>query len=338
VAYIADKNAFLLSPTYSPSGVVTVATLKQKIFESSVEDCFMPTRCRLQLEKRLLAPNDINLYRPSHSTVIPALGRSGLASHLMRLDNKAVQGDFFFTEFWPFEESMGHACMQLTYSEDYFKKCRTVFTVPHSEFAKFAFDHINQWLMSYGDHITRPANSTLRMGIDSKGFSFAFDFVNKQFRNTVRSDFNSEISSAGSFTATFLAKDLCIALHSIGELKINSDIQFYWADDAIFLAFETDVAEYKIVVPTVRDRFRKDAAFTIYCPAISKDRMIFQPVDAASDAVFEAAIAESNQSLTDQEIERLIGTSPDDYQEIVEGLWDWDDDSDEASEAELGNA
>jgi hypothetical protein len=328
VTYLAEANRLLLSATYSQSGVVTVANLKQGIFEGAVRDCFMPTRCRKLLEYRLLAPSDSLLYRPSDNTVIPALNRSGLASHLMRLDNKAVEADFFFVEFWPFEDAMGPACFQLTYSEPYLKKCKTAITVPKEEFAKFAYDHVNKWLSSYGDHITRPANEVLCWGIDSQGFKFAFDSHKQHFRNNVRCDFDAPLSSVNPQSATFLAKDLCIALHSIGELRITGDILVRWASEAVFLSYETDVAAYTIAIPTTRDRSRNDHAFTQFAPSIASSSEVSEPSDPDEETFFEAALAESNSSLTDEEIERIIGFSQDDYEELTEGLYEREDDED----------
>lgn len=334
VAYMAADNTFVLSPTYSKSGVVTTAKLKQKVFEGKVVDCFMPTRCRKQIEHRLLATSDFNLYKPSNTAVIPALNRSGLASHLMRLDNKAAEGDFFFCEFWPFEQSMGEACYQLLFADSYTKRGATKVVLPQSEFAKLAYDHINQWLMSYGDHITRPANAVLEFGYDSQGFTLGFDYVNKVFRNSIRSDFDCKLEGNTKSSATFLAKDLCLALHSMGELKIVGDVELYWTDKVVELKFETDIANYSLAIPTTNEKWRNDDAFTLFVPTFKDTAKLFASEGGEEDAVFEEALQNSNKALSDDEIEKIIGFVPDDYDEITEGLYDLDDDDDDLIDAE----
>lgn len=327
VAYIASENALLLSPTFSDSGVVTVARLKNSLFEGDPVDCFMPTHCRKLIENRLISSNDFNLFKPSDAECIPRFQREGLASHMLRLENKANSADFLFAEFWGFEDTMGDGCAQLFFAENYIQRCPVQLRLSQTEFGKLAFDHINKWLASYGEHITRPANKLIQFGLDSKGFTLDFDWVNGGFRNHARSDFDQALIGQKPVTATFLAKDLCLALHSVGELQLVGDVSLAWSDDVLVLQYSTAVADYTVAVPTTHELIRKSAAFVQFCPVVSSgvssvvsEHECIDEQDLEMDMLFEQALIDANQPMTDAEIERIIGIEPDDYEEILEGF------------------
>jgi hypothetical protein len=177
VMYIAEKQQLVLSPVYAESGVVTVAKLKNNPFEGQVSDCFMPTRCRKVLEQRMLATHDFNMFKPNSPEIVPRFAQEGLASHVLRLDNKALESDFVFVEFWPFEQQMGLANEQLIFNENHTLNCLAKVTLPASFLKTFAVDHADPWLTSYGNHVTRPANTTVELSISENGFKLGYDYV-----------------------------------------------------------------------------------------------------------------------------------------------------------------
>jgi len=324
VMYVASENMLVLSPTFSSSGVVTLAKLKLVPFEGDVSDCFMPPRCRKLVEQRLLATYDFNLFAPRNHSQAPKFNHGGLASHMLRLDNKAHSGDFVFLEFWPFETEMGNAANQLFFASSYIKNCKIQFKLPPQDFQTLAFDHINNWLASYGDHITRPANQLVEMSFDSVGFVLGFDFVNGVFRNHASCAFTNALAKSLNYKATFLSRDLFLALHSIGELQLIGDVGVACSNDSLILSYATEVADYTVVVPTTDGLKRNDAAFCIYSPVTKAAETV---VYASEDEIFDDLLLEQASStsivpLTDDEIDRLIGIEPDDYSEIMESIFD----------------
>jgi hypothetical protein len=321
VMYVASENMLVLSPTYSRSGVVTLAKLKANPFEDGANDCFMPTRCRKLIEQRMIANNDFNLFAPSNNSVVPRFNVEGLASHLLRLDNKADKGDFVFVEFWNFEEEMGAANGQLFFVPSYKNSCPTKLQVTKVDMQTLAYDHINKWLDSYGDHISRPANQIIKFGFDQNGFVIGFDYVNNAFRNHTSSTFQTKHSQPISYSATFLAKDLCLALHSIGSLPLTTDIDIACSPDALVLSFSTDVADYTVAVPTTNGNKRSSNAFVTYTGLASPlVKTTFADESSIEDEqLFEAALAKSNAALSDSQIEKMLGVEVDDYDEILEG-------------------
>jgi hypothetical protein len=320
VMYVANENMLVLSPTYSKSGVVTMAKLKGNPFEGKANDCFMPTRCRKLIEQRMIASNDFNLFAPSNPDSVPRFKTDGLASHMLRLDNKADAGDFVFVEFWNFEEEQGAANEQLFFVPSLSNKSTAKIVLPKSDLQTLAFDHIDKWLDSYGEHITRRANQLFEFGFDQNGFNLGFDFVNDVFRNHAVSPFEQPLLKPVTYKATFLTKDICLLLHSLGSLQLTSDIEIEGFDDVMVINFSTEVADYTIAIPTTKGMTRKSDAFCVYSAEITKSTPVTNDGSSIEDELlFEAALAKSNADLTESEIDRLFGSESDDYEEILEG-------------------
>lgn len=327
VAYLAYENMLLLSPTFATSGVVSMAKLKRSPFEGSAADCFMPTRTRKLLEHRLLAANDVHMFKPQHGEHVPVFDQPNLCSHMLRLDNKANTADFMFMEFWPFEADMGSANQQLVIVQSLASSQRAVTVdIDQSDFKTLIYDHIRPWLLSYGEHMTRPANKVLRLGMDASGFTLQFDWVNGAFRNQASSDFAQQLTGSTSVQATFLSKDLCLALNGIADLPLTSDIQMAWSEDVLVLRYATDIADYTVAIPTTVAGRRKDTAFAVCAPSILPQSSFepaveqFEAEDAEDALLLESALGLTAGPMTDAEIEKLIGLQMDDYDDIAEGL------------------
>jgi|GEM_PF-2531924 len=327
VAYLAYENMLLLSPTFATSGVVTMAKLKRSPFEGSAVDCFMPTRTRKLIEHRLLAANDVHMFKPQHGEHVPAFDQPNLCSHLLRLDNKANAADFMFMEFWPFEAGMGSANQQLVFVQSLASSQRAVTVdIAQSDFKTLIYDHIRPLLLSYGEHMTRPANKVLQLGMDAASFTLQFDWVNGAFRNQASSDFAQQLTGSASVQATFLSKDLCLALNGIADLPLTSDIQMAWSEDVLVLRYATDIADYTVAIPTTVAGPRKDTAFAVYAPSILPQSSFeptveqFEAEDAEDALLLESVLGLTAGPMTDAEIEKLIGLQMDDYDDITEGL------------------
>ena len=126
--------------------------------------------------------------------------------------------------------------------------------------------------------------------------------------------------------ATFLSKDLCLALNGIADLPLTSDIQMAWSEDILVLRYATDIADYTVAIPTTVAGRRKDTAFAVYAPAIlpqsSFEPMVeqFEAEETEDALLLESALGLIAGPMTDAEIEKLIGLHMDDYDDIAEGL------------------
>ena len=326
LSFYADDNLVVLSPLFIASGVVSITKPKVLLFDGVAADCFMPTRCRKMIEHKLLASHDWNMFSVSGKQSIPRYAGDGLPSHLLRLDNKAFPGDFAFVEFWNFTEDSLETNPQLFFDLKQLPKCRTQFSLSSTDLKAFVFEHVNEWLLSFGDNITRESNQIFQISILADQINFEFDYVNKVFRNKVSFSVTSNSDQSMQYSATFLSKDLALALHGIGDLGLASDVKVYCDNDYMAFGFETSVAEHVIVIPTTNEFIRNTSAFTQRLGQLSAAE-IHQSMDEpdyAEELLLDTALKESNGVITDATIERLLGESPDDYDEITYGFFDHD--------------
>ena len=326
LSFYADDNSVVLSPLFITSGVVSITKPKLKLFAGVVADCFMPTRCRKMIEHKLLSSHDWNMFTVSGEQAIPRYAGDGLPSNLLRLDNKANPGDFAFVEFWNFTEDSLETNPQLFFDLKQLPKCRTQFSLSATDLKAFVYEHVNEWLFSYGDNITRKSNQILQISIFADRINFEFDYVDKVFRNKVSFSVASKSDQSLEYSATFLSKDIALALHGIGDLGLISDVRVCCDNDYMALVFETSVAEHVIVVPTTNEFVRNTSAFTQRLGQLSAPE-IHQSMDEPDyeeELLLDTALKESNGVITDATIERLLGESPDDYDEITYGFFDHD--------------
>jgi hypothetical protein len=229
---------------------------------------------------------------------------------------------------------MGKACEQLLYVPSAALDTIAKFSLPQIDLQTLATEHIDKWLASYGDHLTRPANALFELSINQDGFELGFDYVDDKFRNHVSSNFKTKQVGTFDYSATFLSKDLCLALHSIGDLQVQGDVELACTTQALILCFATEVANYTIVVPTTVGIKRNESAFTVYKASATDevDLGALQDHSHDDDVLFDQALAKSNTTLTDDEIEKMLGLQVDDYAEILEGWIDTDYQEDDGVE------
>jgi hypothetical protein len=318
--YRQGSSEFVLSPTASTNGVVTIAKPKSLILEGQVGDVFMPTRIRKLIEQRLICTHDFNLFKANSSSVVPAYSNPNLASHLLRLDNKSNSADFLFVEFWAFEESMGEANKQLVYKPEHLECSEIKVSLPSSYIKRLATDHIDKWLASYGDNITRPSNQLFEICINEVAIQLGFDFAEGCFRNLDTCAFDVPLAIKTSYKACFLSKDVCTALSSLNAFDLLGDVVVSASNAVMTLSFETDAASYTIAVPTANHQFkRNEEAFEIFCPIFKSLQIEHSLSDDESfedDLILESA--SGNLDLIDSDIENVTVYEVDDYEEILE--------------------
>jgi hypothetical protein len=319
--YRQGNAEFVLSPSSCANGVVTIAKPKVSILEGQCGDVFMPTRTRKLLEQRLICTHDFNLFKANSLSVVPTYSKPNLASHLLRLDNKSNHADFLFVEFWAFEEAMGDAVQQLVYKPEHLERSEIKVSLPSSYFKRLATDHIDKWLSSYGDNITRPSNQLFEFSVNEVAIQLGFDFTDGQFRNLDACAFDASLAKNTSYKACFLSKDICAALSSLNAFELIGEVVLCASSAVMALSFETDAASYTIAVPTADHQFKRcEEAFEIYSAGVKLlqvEQSLSDDESFEDDLILEAAF--STVTLPDSEIENLVANEFDDYEELLEG-------------------
>lgn len=320
--YIAKKNELILSPVNAVSGVVTVAKLRSQIFEGDSVDVFLTKRCIRLIENRALTTNDFNIFEPSDAYKIPKYTRPNLASHLIKLQNKAEIGDFFYVDFWHFNLQENNVSEQLYYSEKYVLRCKKKCTVSQVDFRQLITDHIEKWLFTYGDNITRPASRIIKFGINANQFVIDFNYVAGSYCITQTSLLTNSIPNTIKHSAEFFTKDICVALYGLSKLQLIGDVELIFSNDALIIDCNTSSAEYRLVIPTVKQNVRSDKAIVKYSPICGDDKNVaYNTTDEVfnDDLLIEREIS-SKKQFSDDEIERLIQLEYDFYDDFSDGM------------------
>jgi hypothetical protein len=255
--YSYERNELILSPVdYEDEngnivgGAVTIAKPKTKIFENAASDLYMPMMDRRVVEQRLIAPNDINLFKASsadHMCKHPKF--DGDLSHLLRLDSKLNNGDFIFLNFFGFGDDAKKLLPQLDYNE---ANDASSINVPLSgeQVRKIATVFAKAWMQKIGDNINRQQHRFWELSISKNKIQIDFDEIEGFFTRGEAIAFDIPLNVELHYMGTFFTQELVPALLTLGELDIVGDVVLQLSDAGIVLQYATDAANYKVCIPT----------------------------------------------------------------------------------------
>jgi hypothetical protein len=313
--YRKGTEDFLLSPYDATDGVVTIAKPKHEVFQKPQTDLFMPVLNRKVVEQRLLIPRDFNSFKASNEKHIPRSAYSNVFSHLIRIDNKCNPSDFIFHDFWPFyeHESNPHASFpsQLDYDVAHDKTCTLKTAIDALSIKAVANKLALPWLSNAGSQIKRDYQKLWQVTIDATSFSIAFHNVGDKFNQAAHINFAKPLKGKCKYSGIFLAQDIAPVLCSLANLDATS-IELLGSEHALVLGFSTDAANYKICIPTSTTKLKRSTkAFTQYTATVIPLALSsFDGIDDVTDAHIDAFVQQD---------------APDDYDEILAGYDDYDD-------------
>ena len=230
-------------------GAVTIAKPKTKIFENAATDLYMPMMDRRVVEQRLIAPNDINLFKASsadHMYKHPKF--DGDLSHLLRLDSKLNNGDFIFLNFFGFGDDAKKLLPQLDYNEAN-DALSTNVPLSVEQVRKISAAFAKAWMHQIGDNINRPQHRFWELSISQTQIQIDFDEIEGFFLRGEAIAFDTPLSVELRYGGTFFTQELVPALLTLGELDIVGDVVLQLSDAGIVLQYATDAADYKVCIP-----------------------------------------------------------------------------------------
>lgn len=313
--YRKGTDDFLLSPYDATDGVVTIAKPKHEVFQKPKTDLFMPVLNRKVVEQRLLIPRDFNSFQASNEKHIPHSTHSNVFSHLIRIDNKCNPSDFIFHDFWPFyeHESNPHASFpsQLDYDVAHDKTCTLKTSIDALSMKAVANKLALPWLSNAGSQIKRDYQKLWQVTINATSFSIAFHNVGDKFNQAAHINFAKPLKGKCKYSGIFLAQDIAPVLCSLANLDATS-VEILGSEHALVLGFSTDAADYKICIPTSTTKLKRSTkAFTQYTATVIPLALSsFDGIEDVTDAHIDAFVQQD---------------APDDYDEILAGYDDYDD-------------
>jgi hypothetical protein len=124
---------------------------------------------------------------------------------------------------------------------------------------------VSGWLREYGERITWAKHNMMRLDFDSKKLVIQHYGEKANFSNK---SLPIEFSSAALGTAVsvnVLSKDLLPVLSGLADVEMKGKVSLSVAKDCIAFAYETEIATYKVFVPTCSvSGKRSKSAFEAY--------------------------------------------------------------------------
>lgn len=254
VLFMHQVGEFILSPTNSSSGVVSIIKPKTTPFNDIKHDVFMPTRLTESISRKLLRDYLFNLYEPSNTQYIPEVSNDGNVSHLITLINRADQEDIINLEIWPFTNTLNDFTDQVVVDDSQVGYIVWQADLSHDWFQKLVHEFINPWMYTLGRNITRENNALIQITFCETGLKADYSYRNGKFENNWFVDFDNVLDCHQSSQALFRTKELMTVFRSIAELCVLGEVILTLYDDLLRISFETDGdsgCEHTIYIPTV---------------------------------------------------------------------------------------
>ena len=267
LVHTGNDNLFVLSPIATDVSVCTVAAPNSDVLAKHKHDVFLIPRSKGLLEERVLNAGNINCYRPSSQTAIPAASEPPY-SHRIKLTSIADVSDFYFVDFYPFVASAPTNYSQVLFDVGYEKKIKTKVQLPRTFVHAVAKNGADKWLAGKGSHVKRDSNRYTQLTLSSKSLRLDFDY--KDGKSLASFDFPlpSTTKSQAKYTQKFVCLDLFPVLSALGALQLTTDVEVLLDANVAVFKFSTAASGFVVAVPTCNNKGKRVAseAFVQYAP------------------------------------------------------------------------
>jgi hypothetical protein len=248
VLFRKKQGDIVFSENRTSCSVVTIAT-PNKVPLTSSKDVFLNVNDRRYIEQALVQRNELSLYTSNDKDKVPVLRDADVkASHKLVLENKLLnkkRSVYFYTLDTIGEHSRPQACV----TSD------TTSATWATKVDKLWFENLNamfvsQWLSEYGEHITRAKHKTMRFEFSAKQLVIKH-YGEKENLSTASKPIDLTSAVKGkAIKLLMLSKDVMPVLEALANTDVNGNITLSANEDALTIAYQTDIAKYKIAIPT----------------------------------------------------------------------------------------
>jgi hypothetical protein len=204
---------------------------------------------RRVVEQRLIAPNDINLFKASSTDTMYRHSKfDGDLSHLIRLDSKLNNGDFIFLNFFGFDSDESKVLPQLVYDEA--NDARTTkIHLTIEQIRKVSSGLAKAWMDDIGENINRQQHRFWDLSITKDAVQIQFDEVQGVFLRDAIVGFDTPLNVELGYHGTFFTHELVPALLTLEELDVTNGVVLQLSDAGMVFHYATDAADYKLCIP-----------------------------------------------------------------------------------------
>ena len=285
LVHTGNTNLFVLSPIATDVGVCTVASPNSAVLAKHKHDVFLVPRSKGLLEEQVLNAGNINCYRPSSQTAIPAASEP--YSHRIQLTSIADVSDFYFVDFYPFVASAPINYSQVLFDVGYEKKIKTKVQLPRTFVHAVAKNGADKWLAGKGNHANRDTNRYTQLTLSSKSLRLDFDYKDGKALATFDFQLPSTTKSQAKYTQKFVCLDLFPVLSALGALQLTTDVEVLLDAKVAVFKFSTTAGAFVVAVPTCNNKGKRVAseAFVQYAP-VARSLTLDESMDIALERYY----------------------------------------------------
>ena len=258
------QKDILLSENRTGCSVVTIAKPKVKALASS-SDVFLNVNDRRYLEQAIIQRNELSFYTSNDKDKVPVLrDTERVASHRLVVENK-VLGKKRAIYFYRLETVGEHSRTQANIKADADSPVMLSASITKLWFEKLNAVFVSGWLRPYGERITWAKHNMMRLDFDGKKLVIQHYGERGNFSNkSVPIEFT--VAAVGTaVSVNVLSKDFLPVMSGLADVEMMGKVMLTVSQDFIAIAYETELASYKVFVPTCSvSGKRSKAAFEAY--------------------------------------------------------------------------
>jgi len=258
VLFRKKEGDIIFSENRTSCSVVTVVKPKYKTLTSAT-DVFLNVNDRRYIEQALVQRNELSLYTSNDKEKIPALRDTEIkASHKLVLENKLLnkkRSVYFYTL-----DTIGEHSRPQAYITTETTKATWTLKTDKLWFEKLNALFVSQWLAEYGEHITRAKHKLLRfeLGKTQLVIKHYGERGNLSLASTAI-DY-ATTASGKPIKLLLLSKDVLPVLEAIANTDVVGGIAVSANEHALVISYKTEIASYKIAVPTCTTSYKRNGA------------------------------------------------------------------------------
>lgn len=239
----------LLSENRTGCSVVSLVKPKVPVLASS-KDVFLNVNDRRYLEEAIIQRDELNLYTTNDKEKVPVLrDTSKVASHRLVVENKVLakkRAIYFYALDSVGETSRPQACI---------KSSKTTTATLTATVNKLWIERVNalfvsSWLREYGEKITWAKHKLMGLEFDTKKLVIKHYGERANFSNSSLPIELPKAATGKSIKAVFQSKDIVPVLNGLADIDVIGNISLALSAYTLTLTFKTELADYKIFVPT----------------------------------------------------------------------------------------
>jgi hypothetical protein len=265
VLFRKKQGDILLSENRTSCSVVTIAKPHVQALTSS-KDVFLNVNDRRYIEEAIIQSEELSFYTTNDKNKVPVLRDSSVvASHKLVIENSVVdkkRAIYFYTL-----DSVGEATRpQANVAEGYDAQASWTARVDKQWLEKLHASFVSEWLNSVGAQITRPKNKTFGFEFSPKGLVIKHWGERGNYsKSTSLIEVDGIGRSSKQTNINVQSKDVLPVLNGLVGLDIEGKITLSVSDDVLSLVYQTELASYRVVIPTCNKHGRRNtSAFEAY--------------------------------------------------------------------------